>query len=93
MVASQGYSESGICYRWWWRSRGVLVPVVEGVVMVAAQSRPDDPSNIPSLFAVEVDHAPQSVCAKDDAPENISFMLVTLDTSQLEMSLLNNSAQ
>ena len=47
---------------------GVLVPVVEGVVMVAAQSRPDEPSNIPSFFAVEVYHAPQSVCVKDDAP-------------------------
>ena len=75
------------------RDRGVLVPVVEGVVMVAAQSRPDEPSNIPSFFAVEVDHAPQSVCVKDDAPENISFMLITLDTSHLEMSPLNDDAE
>merc|ERR1712183_813536 len=71
---------------------GVLVPGVEGVVMVAAQSCPDEPSNIPSFFAVEVDHAPQSVCVKDDAPENISFMLITLDTSHLEMSPLNDGA-
>ena len=70
-----------------------LVVVVE-VVTLAVQSRPDEQSNIPSLpFAVEVNHAPQSVCAKDDAPENISSMLVTLDTSHLEMSLLNDDAE
>ena len=43
---------------------------LEGVVQI----RPNEPTNIPSLSAVEVSHAPQSVCAKDDAPENISSM-------------------
>ena len=44
-----------------------MVVLVEAVVVVA-QIRPDVPSNIPYLSAVEVNHAPQSVCAKDDAP-------------------------
>ena len=61
----------------------VVVPVegdvMEVVVLIVVQIRPDEPSNIPSLSAVEVLHAPQSVCAKDDAPENICFMLVTLE--------------
>ena len=69
------------------------VVVVEVLVLVVVQIRPDEPSNIPFLSAVEVTHAPQRVCAKDDAPENISSMLVTLDTSQLEMSLLNDDAE
>ena len=69
------------------------VPVIEeGAVPVVEQICPDEPSNIPSLFAVEVNHAPQSVCVKDDASENMSFMLVTLDTSHLEMSPLNDDA-
>ena len=70
----------------------VEVVVVVGVVVVVVHIRPDEPVNISSLSAVEVLHAPQSVCAKDDAPENISSMLVTLDTSQLDMSLLNDDA-
>ena len=71
----------------------VVVTVVVEVLIPVVQSRPDEPSNIPALpFAVEVSHAPQSVCAKDVAPENISFMLVTLDTSHLLMSTLNDEA-
>ena len=62
---------------------------LEGVVQI----RPNEPSNIPSLSAVEVSHAsPQRVCAKDDAPENISSMLVTLVTSHLEIPPLNDDA-
>ena len=57
-----------------------IVGVVEVRVLVP-QIRPDEPSNILSLSAVEVSHAPQSVCAKDDAPENIATMSVTLETS------------
>ena len=44
------------------------VEVVEVVVMVAeafvlvVQIRPSEPSNMPPLSAVEVLHAPQSVC-------------------------------
>ena len=45
----------------------VPVPVVDVVVVVVVvvlglQIRPDEPSNIPSLSAVEVTHTPQSVC-------------------------------
>ena len=69
---------------------GAVPVVLEGAVLVVAQSLPDEPSNIPSLCAVEMDHAPQSVCVKDDAPENIFSMLFTLDTSHLEMSPLND---
>ena len=65
--------------------------VVE-VLALVVQIRPDEPSNIPSLSAVEVSHAPQSVCAKDDAPEKMFFMLVTLNTSHFEMSPLNDDA-
>ena len=60
-----------------------IVLLLEVVVVLALfmQIRPDEPSNIPSLSAFEVLHAPRSDCAKDDAPLNISSMLVTLDTS------------
>ena len=62
------------------------------VVVLVVHICPDEPSNIRYLSAVDVLHAPQSVCAKDDAPEKISSMLVTLDTSHLERSLLNSDA-
>ena len=62
------------------------------VVIPGVHSRPDEPSNIPFFFAFEVPHAPQSVCAKDDAPEKVDSILVTLDTSHLEMSPLNDDA-
>ena len=75
----------------------VLLVVVEEVVVevlvLVVQMRPDEPSNISSLSAVEVNHAPQSDCAKDDALKNIFSMLFTLDTSQLEMSPLNDDAK
>ena len=78
----------------------VMVAVVEAVAAVAAlilvvqmrPMRPDDPSNIPALSAVESLQAPQRVCVNFDAPENIDCISVTLDTSQLEMSLLNDDA-
>ena len=60
--------------------------------VLVVQSRPYEPTNISVLSAVEVPHAPQSVCEKDDAPENICFMVVTLETSHLEMSPLNDDA-
>ena len=69
-----------------------LVVAVEVVVLVV-QIRPDEPSNIPSLSAVEVCHAPQSVWANDDAPVNIHLMRVTLDTSHFERSPLNDDAE
>ena len=40
-----------------------------------------------------MDHAPQSVCANDDAEKKIPNMSVTLDTSHLEMSPLNDDAE
>ena len=70
-----------------------VVSLLAAVVEVLVQIRPDDPSNIPSLFAVEVLHLPQSICAKDDAPKNICPILVTLDTSHLEMSPLKDDAE
>ena len=72
---------------------GLLMGVVVVVEVLVVHIFPGDPSNIEYLSAVEVLHAPQSVCAKDDAPKNMSSMLVTLDTSHLEMSLLNDDAE
>ena len=63
------------------------------LLLVDTQICPDEPSNILSLSAVEVSHAPQSACANDDAPANISSMSATLDTSHSERSLLNNDAE
>ena len=70
----------------------VEVVAVEVLVLVV-QSRSDKSSNISVLTAVEVLHAPQRVCVKDDAPENILSMLATLDTSHLEISTLNDDAE
>ena len=69
----------------------LVAPVV--VLVLVLQIFPDEPSNILSLSAVEVLHSPQSVRVKDDAPENISFMSVTLDTSHFERSPLNDDAE
>ena len=41
------------------------------VLGLVAHSCPEEPSNILSLSAVEVYHAPHSDCAKDEAAENI----------------------
>ena len=41
--------------------------LAEVVVAVAMQSRPEEPTNISVLSAVEVLHAPHSECEKDDA--------------------------
>ena len=57
-------------------------------VRILRQTSPDESSNMASLSAVEVTHAPQSVCANNEAPLNISTMLVTLDTSHSERSAL-----
>ena len=47
----------------------LLDPVVTVVPLAHfAEIRPDEPSNIPSFSAVQVNHAPQRVCVKDDAP-------------------------
>ena len=68
--------------------------VVEVLVLVVVHIPPDEPSNIPSLSAAaEVGHTPQSVCVKDEAPKNMCSMLVTLDTSHLERSPLNDDAE
>ena len=45
-----------------------------------------------SFRASEWNHAPQSVCLNDVAPENILDMSSKLETSHLEMSLLKDVA-
>ena len=70
-----------------------VVVLVEVLVLVVAQSRPDEPSNISVLTAVEVIHTPQSVCANDDAEWNMKPISVTLDTSHVDMSPLNKEAE
>ena len=80
----------------------VVVVVMEAVLSVEAvaavtllagvQIRPDERSNIPFLSAVDVAHMPQSVCANDEASTNMSSMLVTLETSHLEISSLKEDA-
>jgi len=76
----------------------VNVPAVVDVLIAAGANVPlaqicqDESPNIPALFAVEVCHIPQRACANDDAPKNISSMLITLDTSHLDILLLNNEA-
>ena len=41
--------------------------VVKLVADFVAQISPDEPTNMSPLLAFEVNHLPQSVCAKDDA--------------------------
>ena len=54
---------------------------------------PGESLNIDFLVAFDWDQAGvQSFCVKADAPRNISFMSVTLDTSHFEMSALNDVA-
>ena len=67
--------------------------VVGKVIKLSVHIRPEESVNIPSLSAFEVNQAPHSVCANDDAPRNIPAMLATLDTSHLEMSTLNDEAE
>ena len=70
-----------------------MVGIWISVVVQCPQIRPEDPSNIPSLSAVDVLHSPQSVCENDDAPANIFSILVTLDTFHIKMSLVNDDAE
>ena len=44
-----------------------VVVVMEVLVLVGQTSRPDEPTNISVLSAVDVAHTPQSVCANDEA--------------------------
>jgi hypothetical protein len=69
-----------------------VVAVVD-VLILFAQIRPNERWNILYSFAVEVSQTPQSVCAKDEALLNISAILVTSDTSHLEISILNDDAE
>merc|ERR1719201_2903730 len=63
------------------------------VVVVVHIIFPDEPENMPDLpLAVDLTHAPQSVWEKDFAPWNMESILVTLDTSHLERSALNDEA-
>ena len=40
------------------------------VLVLGIQIRPDEPSNIPSLSAVEASQAPQRLCAKDETQKH-----------------------
>ena len=71
----------------------VEVVVIVEVLVLVVQSRPVEPLNISVLSAVEVIHTPQSVCANADAEWNMKPMSVTLDTSHLDMSPLNDDAE
>ena len=54
---------------------------------------PDEKANMKFLLAFEwTQAAPQRFCLNDTAPENMSSMSVTLDTSHFEMSTLNDFA-
>ena len=73
-----------------------VLPLEVGVdvLVLVVQICPREATNIPFLSAVEVSHAlPHNVCAKEEAPENMSVMSVTLNTSHLEMSPLNDEAK
>ena len=71
-----------------------MVVVVDVLVLGAHffSILPDDSDNKKRLFAFEALHAPQRVWANDDAKANMNPMLVTLDTSHLETSPLNDVA-
>ena len=67
--------------------------VVEVFVELVMQILPDDPTNISVLLAVEVSHLPQSDCEKKCASWNMLCISVTLETSHLEISQLNDDAE
>ena len=71
----------------------VVVVVMAAVVGMILHMDPDDPLNISFVLTLKFAHAsPQRVCVNDVAPANICFMLVALDTSHLETSLLKEVA-
>ena len=73
------------------RVPAVVLDVVPAVAHAAADIDPGDPENMSACFAFELTHAaPHNDRANDVAPLNIPPMFVTLDTSHLEMSPLNN---
>ena len=54
---------------------------------------PDEPANIELLLAFEwTQAAPQSFCLNDVACRNMSFILVTFETSHIEMEPLKDVA-
>ena len=67
--------------------------VVAAVYVLVVQICPGEPRNIPPLNAVDVVHAPQSVCAKDDALANMTLISFTLETSHLDISPLKDGAR
>ena len=80
----------GVSKRWVTMRFGFLIQVVllaemvvvAKVLILVVEIFPGDPVNISPLSAVDASHAwLHKVCAKDDAPENICSMLVTLVTS------------
>ena len=72
----------------------VLLLEVLMVVLVVQICPERESANMVSLFAVELSQAsPQSVCSKANALQNMRCMSVTLDTSHLERSPLNDDAE
>ena len=71
----------------------VLLLVEVPLLLRGVQSPPPESSNILRFVAVDVSHLPQSVWLNDDALRNMLAMLNTLDTSHLEMSILNDDAE
>ena len=54
---------------------------------------PGEPANMSLFVALEwTQRAPHRFCLKDAAFRNMFFMLITLETSHFEMSLLNDVA-
>ena len=69
-----------------------MLAIVGATAHAVCDIEPEESSNIRVLVAFECTQAaPQSCCLKDFAPMNMWSMLVTLDTSHIEMSPLNNS--
>ena len=73
------------------RGQSAKVGVLDGEV-VSRQIFPDESSNMLVFLAVEVNHEPQSVCAKDEAPSNILLIVVTRDTSHFDRSQSKDDA-
>ena len=70
-----------------------LVPRVGAGVHTVSDIEPDDPSNISCFLALErTQAAPQSCRVNDCAFMNMAPMSLTLDTSHVEISQLNNFA-
>ena len=90
---AQGYIK-GFIGLWIVSVRAMVL--LEVALLIKAQSLPGESRNIRYLFslsAVDGAHLSQSVRLNDVAEENMLRMSVTLDTSHLERSPLNDDAE